>query len=230
MLNAALLTTNDQSAWLAALDHADVWSLDTVATPNRIDDDATAQDCGVARYAEIYEAVGATYKDDNGNEIAVEPVAGSYSIHPDHSVSFSYLVSEDVITIQTIPTASSAESGVKVYKLSDENEGKEICVSTEFDPNNATLLKDLKSDVTDYVASREGQYNDLMITPAIDPATGDKLKLSRRDAAVMFTYLKAAAGTDSKRKVIPLYDDINIIVHPPTPTLHLKDIAQHYRC
>lgn len=218
MLNAALLTTNDQSAWLAALDHADVWSLDNVAPPNRIDEATTALDSGAVDHAKVYEAVGAVYFEEDGRPVTIEPVAGSYNLHTDYSVSFSYLVGNDKVTVKTIPTARSSEAGIAVYGLSDDKEDKEICVSTEYSFYEDTIKINLKSNATDYVASREGKYNHLMTSSLIDPRTGDDIKLSRRDAAILYCYFKAAACDDPKWTVTPLYDDVRILKKPQPQT------------
>jgi hypothetical protein len=216
----------DQSAWwLTALDYID-WSLDTVATPDRIDDVNAAQDSGAARYAELYQAIGAVYFEEDGTPVRIESVPEAYSFNSDtSSETFAFRVGDDTVTVHTIPDAESSEAAIAVYKLSDGIEDKEICVSTQFNFHNKTTVEDLKSNATDYVESRTGEYNRLQVSSKKSHETGEFLKLSRRDAAIMYCFLRAAAGDDPKRIVIPLYDDIRLFTKPPTLSRNARRVA-----
>ncbi len=216
----------DQSAWwLIALDYLD-WSLDTVATPDRIDDTNAAQESGAARYAELYHAIGADYREEDGTTVRIEPVPEAYSFDSvTLSETFAFRVGDDTVTVHTIPEAESSEAAIAVYKLSDKKENKEICVSTQFISSEGMVVEDLKSSATDYVVSRTGEYNRMQISSKKNPETGEFLKLSRRDAAIMYCFLKSAAGDDPKRIVIPLYDDIRLLTRTPTLSRGITRIA-----
>jgi hypothetical protein len=215
MLNAALLIAQDESAWLAALDYADVWSLDTVATPNRIDEATTALDSGAVDHAKVYEAVGAVYFEEDGRPVTIEPVAGSYTIYADQSGSFSYRVEDDIITVKTIPTAWSMEGEI-VYQLSSKKEDKawEVVVSSVYSPSIQASKVDLSSIATGYVESRSGELNTLRVHRLKDSKTRDCISLTSRDAAVMFCYYKAAEQMIPEMEIIPPSNDVRIIVHP----------------
>lgn len=217
----------DQSAWwFTALDYLD-WSLDTVATPDRIDEvSAAALDSGAMDDAKVYEAVGASFLDENNHEVRIEPVAGSYKLDTnDNTVSFTYRAGEEKITIKTVPTSRSSEAGIEIYKLTDTNEEKNICIPTRYNPHDETIVTDLKS--AGYISHYEGEHNRLSVTFTRDAKTGDLVSLSRRDAAVMYCYFKAAANGETNWTVIAPYADISILKTPPDTPPRSKVIAFH---
>lgn len=216
----------DQSAWwLTALDYLD-WSLEPVATPDRIDEATTAQDSGGVDHAKVYEAVRASFLDENNCEVGIEPVAGSYKLDTsDNTVSFMYCVGEEKITIKTVPTSRSSEAGIEIYKLTDSNEEKNICIPTRHNTHDETIVTDLKS--AGYVSHYEGEYNRLTVTFTRDSKTGDLVGLSRRDAAVIYCYFKAVANGESNWTVIAPYADISILKPPPDTPPRAKVIALH---
>jgi hypothetical protein len=223
-----VFSERDQSAWwLTVLDYLDR-SLEKVATPDRIEDTNAALDSGVVDHDKVYEAVGAVYFEEDGRPVTIEPVAGSYTIHSDQSGSFAYRVEDDVITIRSIPTAWSMEGEI-VYQLSSKKEGRawEVVLSSEYNPHDHTITADFSSIVTGYVESRSGKFNTLDVQALRDPETGDWVRLSRRDSAVLCCYYKAAERVDPKLIVVPASNDFRLIVYP-TPHQSVKESNKHH--